>query len=100
MTMQKSYYDTFDFVDDDNSNSWVITALIKSVPIVINSVLDEDERQIFCLIFYKNLSQRECASALGKSRSSISRTYHKAIEKLTTHLQVVKDVLEIAKEQD
>ena len=99
--MQKDYYDTFDFVDDDNSNSWVITTLIKSVPIVINSVLDEDERQTFCLIFYKDLSQRECASVLGKSRSSINRTYHKAIEKLTTHLQVVKDVLEIAKkEQD
>lgn len=98
--MQKSYYDTFAFTDDDNSNSWIITSLIKSVPIVINSVLEEDEKQIFFLIFYKNLSQRECASVLGKSRSSINRTYHKAVGKLDTHLQIIKDVLEIAKEQD
>ena len=87
----------YDFTDD-NSNSWVISSLIKSVPIVINTVLDEDEKQIFCLIFYENLSQRKCASVLGKSRNSINRTYHKAIDKLTTHLQVIECVLKKIKE--
>lgn len=96
--MQKSYCDTFDF-DDDTSNSWIITTLMKSVPIVLNSALDEDERQVFNLIFYKDLSQRECASVLGKSRSSINRIYHKAIEKITTHLQVVECVLKKIKEE-
>jgi DNA-directed RNA polymerase specialized sigma subunit len=78
--MQKSHCDTFDF-DDDNSNSWIITSLMESVPIIINSALNEDEKRVFHLIFYENLSQRKCASVLGKSRSSINRTYYKAIKK-------------------
>lgn len=93
-----SYQDVFDFTDD-NSNSWIITTLIKSIPIVLNSALNEDEKQVFHLIFYKDLSQRECASVLGKSRSSINRIYHKAIEKITTHLQVVECVLKKVKEE-
>lgn len=96
-TTQKGFCDVFDFTDD-NSNSWVITSLMKSVPVVINTVLDEDEKQIFHLIFYENLTQSKCASVLGKSRSSINRTYHKAIDKLTTYLQVIECVLKKIKE--
>ena len=95
--MQNRCFDIFDF-DDDNSNSWIITSLIKSVPIVMNVALNEDEKQVFHLIFYKDLSQRECASILGKSRSAINRIYHKAIDKLTTYLQVVECVLKEIKE--
>lgn len=92
---KKVYYVDYENMASDNGNC-IEGAVLESVVESAISQLDDDEKAVVQLTYFEDMTVREIAKCLGRSKSQVSRIKISALQNLKQKLEGYEDTMNVS----